>query len=34
MTKRALLVGINYRGTRSELNGCINDVTQVTDFYL
>ena len=32
MTKRALLVGINYRGTRSELNGCINDVTQVKEF--
>lgn len=26
MTKFALLVGINYRGTSGELNGCINDV--------
>jgi len=26
MTKFALLVGINYRGSTSELNGCINDV--------
>ena len=25
-TKKALLVGINYRGTSSALNGCINDV--------
>jgi len=26
MKKRALLVGINYTGTRNELRGCINDV--------
>lgn len=26
MSKRALLVGINYRGTDNELSGCINDV--------
>lgn len=26
MTKKALLVGINYVGTNSQLNGCINDV--------
>ena len=26
MTKAALLIGINYRGTDSELNGCINDI--------
>ena len=32
--KRALLVGINYRGTRSELNGCINDVNNVKKFLL
>jgi len=27
--KKALLIGINYRGTNSELNGCINDVKNV-----
>lgn len=27
--KRALLVGINYRGTSAELHGCINDVNNV-----
>lgn len=32
--KRALLIGINYRGTSSELSGCINDVLQVKDFLL
>lgn len=32
--KRALLIGINYRGTRSELNGCINDVNNVKNFLL
>ncbi len=26
MTKRALLIGINYKGTKSALRGCINDV--------
>lgn len=26
MTKKALLIGINYNGTSSKLNGCINDV--------
>jgi hypothetical protein len=25
--KRALLCGLNYIGSDSELNGCINDVT-------
>lgn len=29
MTKYALLVGINYRNTRSELRGCINDVQTI-----
>lgn len=28
-TKKACLVGINYRGTRSELCGCINDVNNM-----
>ncbi len=29
MTKRALLIGINYIGTSSELNGCIIDVKNI-----
>ncbi|CAK0903734.1 unnamed protein product [Prorocentrum cordatum] len=29
--KRALLVGINYFGTRAELKGCINDVRAIAD---
>ena len=33
-SKRALLIGINYRGTSSELNGCINDVNNVKEFLL
>lgn len=32
MSKKALLVGINYKGTEAELNGCINDVNAVKDF--
>ena len=28
-TKAALLIGINYAGTKSELKGCINDVQTV-----
>ena len=32
--KRALLVGINYRGTKSELSGCINDVENVKKYLL
>lgn len=32
--KRALLVGINYRGTSSELSGCINDVENVKKYLL
>ena len=27
--KYALLVGINYRGTTRQLDGCINDVTNI-----
>lgn len=34
MSKVALLVGINYRGTSSELNGCINDVNSAKEFIL
>lgn len=30
--KRALLVGINYKGTSAELNGCINDVKHIREF--
>lgn len=30
--KRALLCGLNYIGSDSELNGCINDVTNVNKF--
>lgn len=29
MTKFALLIGINYRGSSNELNGCINDVEKM-----
>jgi metacaspase-1 len=29
MSKLALLIGINYRGTSSELSGCINDVNNI-----
>jgi len=29
MSKKALIVGINYRGTGSELNGCINDAENI-----
>ncbi|KAI9245021.1 caspase domain-containing protein [Sporodiniella umbellata] len=30
--KRALLIGINYIGTKSQLNGCINDVQNIKEF--
>jgi hypothetical protein len=29
--KKALLIGINYKGTSSQLNGCINDINHVSD---
>lgn len=32
--KRAFLVGINYKGTESELNGCINDVLLMKDILI
>lgn len=32
--KKALLIGINYMGTSSQLNGCINDVKKVQDYLL
>jgi hypothetical protein len=30
--KRALLIGINYTGTAEQLNGCINDITNISNF--
>ena len=32
--KKALLIGINYRGTSSQLNGCINDVKKVKEYLI
>lgn len=32
MIKKALLIGINYKDTPSELNGCIEDVTKMRDY--
>lgn len=32
--KQAVLIGINYRGTNSELNGCINDTQNVKKMLL
>ena len=29
MTKKALLIGINYKNTENELNGCINDIQNI-----
>jgi hypothetical protein len=29
--KKALLIGINYNGTSSQLNGCINDINSVSE---
>src|SRR3990172_1150399 len=34
MPKKALLIGINYIGTESELRGCINDVLNVKNFLM
>ena len=31
MAKKAVLIGINYLGTESELNGCINDAWRMHD---
>lgn len=33
-TKRAFLIGINYKGTPSELGGCINDVLAVKELLI
>lgn len=32
MSAKALLIGINYRGTDSELNGCINDANNLCSY--
>lgn len=32
MVKKAILIGINYKGQDAELNGCINDVNQINTF--
>jgi len=32
MVKYGLLIGINYRGTEAQLNGCINDVNNIQKF--
>ena len=32
--KKALLIGINYNGTNNQLNGCINDVTDVGNYLI
>jgi len=32
MPHKALLIGINYRGTSSELNGCVNDVINMRKY--
>lgn len=34
MVKKALLIGINYKGSKLELNGCINDVKNIKDILL
>jgi len=32
--KKALLIGINYRGTANELGGCINDVNSMKNILI
>lgn len=34
MVKKALLIGINYKGTADELRGCINDIKNINDILL
>lgn len=34
MVKKAILIGINYKGQSSALNGCINDVNRISDFLI
>lgn len=33
MARRALIVGDNYPGTSSQLSGCVNDATQMRDYF-
>ena len=32
--KKALLIGINYKGTSGQLNGCINDVNDIRNLLI
>lgn len=34
MSKKALLVGINYIGTKNQLNGCIDDINDIKDYLI
>lgn len=34
MSKRALIIGVNYRGTQHALNGCINDAHHIRDYLM
>ncbi len=34
MVKKALLIGINYKGTENELNGCINDCHHIKELLM
>lgn len=34
MSKKALLIGINYTGSSSALNGCINDVNNIKEYLI
>ena len=34
VSKKALLIGINYTGTSNALNGCINDVTNMKEYLM
>ena len=32
--KRALLIGINYRNSNAQLNGCINDIKNIREILI
>ena len=32
--RKALIIGINYHGTKNQLNGCINDAKNVREFLI